>query len=80
MGGTRNLADFVTFRRTISDIEGVASILIKEIKPDEAIIGIDFDGNALMLAEAMLLEIFDSFGINIYDVSDSRIMLELVSE
>ncbi len=80
VGGTRNLADFVTFRRTISDIEGVASILIKEIKPDEAIIGIDFDGNALMLAEAMLLEIFDSFGINIYDVSDSRIMLELVSE
>jgi len=80
VGGTRNLTDFVTFRRTISDIEGVASILIKEIKPDEAIIGIDFDGNALMLAEAMLLEIFDSFGINIYDVSDSRIMLELVSE
>ncbi len=80
VGGTRNLADFVTFRRTISDIEGVASILIKEIKPDDAIIGIDFDGNALMLAEAMLLEIFDSFGINIYDVSDSRIMLELVSE
>jgi len=65
---------------SVSFFSVVASIFIKEIKPDEAIIGIDFDGNALMLAEAMLLEIFDSFGINIYDVSDSRIMLELVSE
>jgi len=80
VGGTRNLADFVTFRRTISGIEGVASILIKEIKPDEAIISIDFDGNAQMLAEAMMLETFDSFGINIYDISDNHIMLELVSE
>lgn len=80
VGGTRNLADFVTFRRTISNIEGVASILIKEIKPDEAIVGIDFDGDAQMLAEAMMLEIYDAFGINIYDVSDNQIMLELISE
>jgi len=80
VGGTRNLADFVIFRRTVNDIEGVASILMKEIKPDEAVIGVDFDGNAQMLAEAMMLEVYDSFGINIYDVSDNRIMLELVSE
>jgi len=80
VGGTRNLADFVTFRRTVSDIAGVASILVKEIKPDEAVIGIDFDGDAHMLAEAMMLETYDSFGINIYDISDNRIMLELVSE
>lgn len=80
VGGTRNLADFVTFRRTVSDIAGVASILVKEIKPDEAVIGIDFDGDAHMLAEAMMLKTYDSFGINIYDISDNRIMLELVSE
>ena len=70
----------MTFRRAINDIEGVTAILIKEIAPDEAIIGVDFDGNAQMLAEAMMLETYDSFGINIYDVSDNRIKLELVSE
>jgi hypothetical protein len=80
VGGTRNLADFVTFRRIVNDIEGVAAILVKEIKPDEAIIGINFDGDAQMLAEAMMLETYDAFGINIYDMSEGRIMLELVSE
>jgi len=80
VGGTRNLADFVTFRRTLTAIEGVTSILMKEIEPDQAIIGVDFDGNAQMLAEAMMLETYAYFGINIYEVSDNRIMLELVSE
>ncbi len=80
MGGTRNLANFVTFRRIVNGIEGVSSILVKEIKPDEAIIGIDFDGDAQMLAEAMMLQTYGTFGINIYDMSEGRIMLELVPE
>ena len=80
VGGTRNLANFVTFRRIVNGIEGVSSILVKEIKPDEAIIGIDFDGDAQMLAEAMMLQTYGAFGINIYDMSEGRIMLELVTE
>ena len=80
VGGTRNLANFVTFRRIVNGIEGVSSILVKEIKPDEAIIGIDFDGDAQMLAEAMMLQTYGAFGINIYDMSEGRIMLELVPE
>ena len=80
VGGTRNLANFVTFRRIVNGIEGVSSILVKEIKPDEAIIGIDFDGDAQMLAEAMMLQTYGTFGINIYDMSEGRIMLELVPE
>lgn len=80
VGGTGDLAAFVAFRRAVSDIQGVNAILVREIRPDEATLGVNFDGDSQMLAEAMMLENYAGFGINIYEVTDGRIMLELVPE
>lgn len=77
--GTANFANFVQFRKTLNDILGVNRIQLKEMRLDESVISVDFQGNAKELADALMLKAFDSFGINIYEVSQDRLRIELIS-
>ncbi|MEE8431602.1 MAG: hypothetical protein V3S16_10150 [Candidatus Desulfatibia sp.] len=76
--GTGNLANFIKFRRTLKDMPGVEEMQIKEIKSDQAIIMVSFQGSAKKLADALILKIFESIGINIYEVSENSLRIELV--
>ncbi len=76
--GAGNLANFVMFRRMLSTIEGVKFVQVKELKSDKAIISVDFIGKTKDLAAALMLKAFESFGINIYDLSDSQLKIELI--
>jgi len=76
--GAGNLANFVMFRRMLSTIEGVKFVQVKELKSDKAKISVDFNGKTNDLAAALMLKAFESFGINIYDVSDSQLKIELI--
>lgn len=76
--GTRYLSNFVTFRRKINGITGVIGVQTKEMKFDEAILAVDFQGNAKGLADALMLKTYDTFGINIYEVSQNRLRIELI--
>ncbi len=76
--GAGNLANFVMFRRMLSTIQGVKFVQVKELKSDRATISVDFNGKTKELAAALMLKAFESFGINIYDVSDSQLKIELI--
>jgi hypothetical protein len=76
--GAGNLANFVMFRRMLSTIEGVKFVQVKELKSDNARISVDFNGKTKDLAAALMLKAFESFGINIYEVSDSQLKVELI--
>ncbi|MFV9645340.1 MAG: hypothetical protein ACNYWU_05905 [Desulfobacterales bacterium] len=76
--GTANFANFVQFRKTLNDILGVSRIQLKEMRLDESVISVDFQGNAKELADALMLKAFDSFGINIYEVSQKCLRIELI--
>jgi len=76
--GAGNLANFVMFRRMLSTIEGVKFVQVKALKSDKATISVDFIGTTKELAAALMLKAFESFGINIYDVSDSQLKIELI--
>jgi len=78
VSGTSNFANFVQFRKTLNDISGVNRVQLKEMRLDESVISVDFQGNAKELADALMLEAFDSFGINIYEVSQNRLRIELI--
>lgn len=78
VSGTGNLPNFVKFRSVLSDMPGVNKIQIREMRPNEAIITVDFQGNAKVLAEALLLKTFETFGINISEVSSERLKIELI--
>jgi len=76
--GTRNLANFVLFRRTLSQIPGVNELQTREMKADEASLVVDFDGSEKDLADALLLKTFDAFGINISEVASGFLRIVLI--
>ena len=63
VSGTSNFANFVQFRKTLNDISGVNRVQLKEMRLDESVISVDFQGNAKEIADALMLEAFDSFGL-----------------
>ena len=76
--GTGNLANFIKFRSMLKDMPGVEEMQIKEIKSDQAIIMVSFQGSAKELADALILKTFESIGINIYEVSEKSLRIGLV--
>ena len=79
LSGTRNLANFVMFRRMLNTVEGVKEVQVKELKSDTAVLAVDYGGNSKELAQALMLNAFDTFGINIYDVTQNQLGIQLVS-
>lgn len=77
--GTGYLANFVKFRKMMKNMSGVEDMQIVEILPDQATIMVDYQGDARALADALILNPYDNFGINIYEVLEKSIKLELVS-
>ncbi|MBW1754069.1 MAG: hypothetical protein JRJ46_13445 [Deltaproteobacteria bacterium] len=76
--GTGNLANFIKFRSMLNDMPGVEEMQIKEIKFNQAIIMVTFQGSAKELADALILKTFESIGINIYEVSENSLRIGLV--
>ncbi|MBW2368141.1 MAG: hypothetical protein JRH15_09670 [Deltaproteobacteria bacterium] len=76
--GTRQLVQFVKFRMVLDDLEKVSDLQTQEIKPNEAILSLIYEGPSQALAEALLLKSFDGFGIHISEVTTDEIKLSLV--
>lgn len=78
--GTGELKNFVAFRKMLGTVPGVKGINIKEIKPNESTIVVEYNDSGETLAEALMLKTYDSFGIDIYEVSPERLGIELIPE
>jgi hypothetical protein len=76
--GTGNLATFVKFRRALTGISGVGGIRVKEIKPNETTLIINYKGKAEELAAALMRQNFENFGINIYEITQNNLKITLV--
>jgi len=79
LSGTRNLANFVQFRRSLGEISGVEEVQVKELKQDNALLSIGYRGEPRQLADALMRNAFETFGINIYEVGEDRLKVELIS-
>ena len=76
--GTNQLANYVKFRKTLNSISGVEGIRVKEIKPNEATLLVEYIGKPQDLASALMQQNFKSFGINIYEVTPENLKVELI--
>jgi len=76
--GTNQLAHYVKFRKTLNTISGVEGIRVKEIKPNEATLLVEYAGKTQDLASALMQQNFESFGINIFEVSPKNLKVELI--
>jgi hypothetical protein len=77
--GTNQLANFVKFRKALSNISGVEGIQIKEIKPNQTTLLVNFHGKAEDLASALMLKTFEKFGIDIYEITENNLKIALIS-
>jgi hypothetical protein len=76
--GTSHLANYVKFRKTLNTISGVEGIRVKEIKPNQATLLVEFVGKSQDLASALMQQNFKSFGINIFEVTPENLKVELI--
>jgi len=77
--GTKNLVRFVQFRRTLTALEGVEKVSIKEMGTDTAALVVDFKGSGQQLADALKKQSFGAFGIRMIEVRATDLKLALVS-
>ena len=81
VSGTQKLAYFVAFRKVLAqNIQGVSGIHLKELKANNAKIIVDFAEGGEVLAKRLMMQSFDSFGLNMKQVSSGRIVLGLISK
>lgn len=78
--GTRELTNFVLFRRALNDISGVESVKTREMRPDTSTLMVDYTGTPKALADALLLKTFETFGINITEVTDEHLRVSIESK
>jgi len=78
--GTNNLASYVKFRKAMNTISGVEGIRVQGIKPNEATLLVEYKGKTKDLAAALMQQTFDSFGINIFEVTEDMIRVELIPQ
>ena len=78
-GTSGQIASFVKLRTAISSLSGVKELKMKEMATDHALIAVNYQGTARSLADALLLETFSGFGIDIYDVTTQAIRIRLIS-
>jgi hypothetical protein len=76
--GTNQLAHYVKFRKALNTISGVEGIRVKEIKPNEATLQVEYIGKTQDLAAALMQQNFKSFGINIFEVTPEVLKVELI--
>ncbi|MDM8555263.1 hypothetical protein QUF75_11075 [Desulfococcaceae bacterium HSG7] len=76
--GTGSLSNFVMFRRVLSELPGVEEIKIKEMQADEAAITVRFQGDGKKLADSLMMKSYETFGIDIFEVTPQKIKVELI--
>lgn len=76
--GTSNLANFVMFRRMLKKVQGVNDIQVRELKSDNATLNIKYRGSTKKLADSLMLNVFETFGINIYEIQETKLRIKLI--
>ena len=77
--GTDYLSSFILLRKVLNDMPGIQDVKTKELGSDRAMVDIMFKGNAPTLANNLMLKTFDSFSIEISEVTSSSMVIRFVT-
>jgi len=76
--GSSNLLYYERFRQALMELQGVRGLQIKEIRPDETRLMVDFEGNGEKLAAVLMLKAYGAFGININEIALNHLKIQLI--
>ncbi|BBO83536.1 hypothetical protein DSCO28_41020 [Desulfosarcina ovata subsp. sediminis] len=77
-GTSGQIASFVRLRTAISSLPGVKDLKMVKMSGDQAVMAVRYAGTPRSLADALLLETFNGFGIEIDEVTDGAVHVRLV--
>ncbi|MCU0585391.1 MAG: hypothetical protein MUC46_04890 [Desulfobacterales bacterium] len=75
--GSGNLANFVKLRRALGSLPGVRGVQVKEMKPNEATLMVDYAGGGSELAAALALHPFDTFEVAVVEALENALRVAL---
>jgi hypothetical protein len=78
--GTENLAHFVALRKALNEAPGVQGVRVKEMRRDQATLSVDYQGKAEDLAAALIVKTFDSFRVNIEEISSYYLKVKITPQ
>jgi len=78
--GTENLAHFVALRKALNEAPGVEGVRVKEMRRDQATLSVDCQGRAEDLAAALIVKAFDSFRVNIEEISPYYLKVKITPQ
>lgn len=79
-GTSGHIASFVRLRTTISSLSGVRELKMKKMTANQAAMTVNYQGSTQSLADALELETFNGFGIDIFDVTPEVIRIRLLRQ
>jgi hypothetical protein len=79
-GGGDILKPLVQLREALRTISGVGALQTRQRSHSQALLSLRYDGSARDLADRLILSTFEGFGVDIYELSDERIHIELVTD
>jgi hypothetical protein len=77
VGGTENLKHLEQLRQALGSIAGENSYQVREMRPNETTLLVDYQGKSVELARALRSKSFDGFDLRIYEVTDNVIRMEI---
>ena len=78
--GDNFLARFIALKQKLKQIPGIENMQPREMGSDYAVIQVFYKGKAAQFADMIMLKTFESFGLEISDVSDNFINIRFIEK
>lgn len=80
ISGENILPHLEKLRRAIMKTKGISTLKTNEMTPNSATLSVTFEGTPQQLADSLLMQSYERFGINITDVSSEGIVIQLLPQ
>ena len=76
--GDDYLSSFIMLRKMLNSMSGIKDIQTKELSSDNAVVDIIYQGNGKKLADALMMQTFDSFNLSLSDITDHSLTIKFI--
>lgn len=76
--GEDYLSSFIMLRKVLNSMTGIQEIQTRELSTDNAIVEILYQGNGKKLADALMLQSFDAFNLDLSNISDTTLNIRFI--
>ncbi|SLM27693.1 conserved exported hypothetical protein [Desulfamplus magnetovallimortis] len=76
--GSDYLSSFIMLRKTLNSMSNIKDVQTRELSSEQAIVDILFKGNGKTLANTLMLKRFDTFGLELSEVTEESLTIRFI--